>query len=79
VLQPYRKLGAIQVVSFLHNFFKFWKLSFCASYIFRLYLFCTQIYDRVKDSYSFITKLKLISIERDNTDLKGWFSDGNAS
>jgi hypothetical protein len=33
----------------------------------------------LKASYSFITKLKLFSIERDDTDLKEWFSDGNAN
>ena len=34
---------------------------------------------KLKTSYSLIIKLTLFSKKEDDVDLKGWFSDGNAS
>lgn len=66
--------GTVQVVSYLWKLVMFWKLP-----IYSDISFVCQSLMALKTSYSLIIKLKLASTEEDDVDLKGWFSDGDAS
>ena len=60
------------------NWLSFGSYLLCFSY-FQVILVILGFLMGLKTSYSLIIKLKLFSIEEDDRDLKGWFSDDNTS